>query len=39
MVHCLPSGSSLEILLSLSLNEGFAKDLDMQMSSLYEVLV
>lgn len=31
--------STLEILLSLSFKEGFTKDLDMQMSSLYEVLV
>lgn len=39
MVCYLPSGSSLEILLSLSFSEVFTKDPDMQMNSLYEVLV
>lgn len=39
MVSYLPSGSSLEILLSLSYNEGFTKDLDVQMGFLYELLV
>lgn len=39
MVDYLPSGSVLGSLLRLSLDEGFTKDLDMQMSSLYKVLV